>query len=123
MAPAAEEVAESPEAALVELDRSEQALLGSLPGTGTRGEVMSDTPTAKKPATPMAAGGASPSPVSVSNPCEGACRAYGSMQRAASRLCELAGKEDDRCMAAQGRVDRATERLKASCPMCDGIRN
>ncbi|MDI3290976.1 hypothetical protein [Polyangium sp. 15x6] len=57
------------------------------------------------------------------SPCHGACRAYASMKRAATRLCDLAGKEDDRCAAAQARIDRASERLKAACPRCESIRD
>ncbi|MDI1478694.1 hypothetical protein [Polyangium sp. y55x31] len=74
---------------------------------------------AAKPVTPegMSATGGEESP------CHGACRAYASMKRAATRLCDLAGKEDDRCAAAQERIDRANERLKAACPRCESIRD
>ncbi|MDC0741152.1 hypothetical protein [Polyangium mundeleinium] len=72
-----------------------------------------------KPVTPesMSATG------SEDSPCHGACRAYASMKRAATRLCDLAGKEDDRCAAAQARIDRANERLKAACPRCESLRD
>ncbi len=122
----------TPEAADTELSRSETVFLNAMAGLppGT---------------TPQAAGTASPSPAvarkadakpttpapesmssasgSAETPCQGACRAYASMQRAASRLCELAGKENDRCAAAQGRVERATQHLKSACPVCESVRD
>lgn len=76
---------------------------------------------AAKPTTPApegmsAAGG-------EESPCHGACRAYASMKRAATRLCDLAGNEHDLCAAAQERIDRANKRLKAACPPCESIRD
>ncbi|WP_170319919.1 hypothetical protein [Polyangium spumosum] len=117
----------SPEAAEAELLRAETALFGAMPVTGDMrvAEAGAGADAEQKAPRKPAATPAQPSPLSASggaSACEGACRAYSSMQRAASRLCELAGKEDARCAAAQGKVERATERLKASCPACEGIR-
>jgi hypothetical protein len=53
-----------------------------------------------------------------SSRCTVACRALGSMDRAAERLCELSGEEDDRCVAARERVAIAHDRVEASCPTC-----
>lgn len=54
------------------------------------------------------------------NPCASACTALASMRRAAEHLCSLAGPSDVRCENAKGRVQRATERVKAACPSCAG---
>lgn len=50
--------------------------------------------------------------------CETACRALGAMERSAAHLCQLAGERDDRCQAAQSRVQRAGERVRATCGGC-----
>jgi hypothetical protein len=50
--------------------------------------------------------------------CETACRALGAMERSAAHLCQLAGDRDDRCQAAQSRVQRAGERVRATCGGC-----
>ncbi|WP_437291613.1 hypothetical protein [Sorangium sp. So ce406] len=70
-----------------------------------------------------AAGAARPSkkaePEQVTaTPCETACRALASMDRAAQHLCGLAGDADQRCDAARTRVKNATDRVGAQCPRC-----
>jgi hypothetical protein len=55
--------------------------------------------------------------------CETVCRAYSSMQNAATRLCSLAGENDARCTAAQTRLGHAAERLKSACPVCEAAKN
>jgi hypothetical protein len=52
------------------------------------------------------------------SPCETACRALASMDRAASHICVLAGDESDRCTNAKERVRSATERVRQSCSDC-----
>ncbi|WP_437683175.1 hypothetical protein [Sorangium sp. So ce131] len=51
-------------------------------------------------------------------PCETACRALASMERAAQHLCGLSGDADQRCDAARTRVKSATDRVEAQCPRC-----
>jgi hypothetical protein len=49
-----------------------------------------------------------------------ACRALGSMQRSAARICELTSEADARCTGAKGRVTRAEQRVaRAGCD-CEG---
>lgn len=52
--------------------------------------------------------------------CAGACRALGSMDRAAGRLCELSHGDGDnrRCEDARRRVYSARDRVKATCGGC-----
>jgi hypothetical protein len=54
--------------------------------------------------------------------CTTACRALGSMQRAASRLCELdTPREGERCAHAKARVARAEERVRSRCASCASL--
>jgi hypothetical protein len=52
--------------------------------------------------------------------CRNACRALGSMERAAGRLCELSqgNGEPQRCDDAKRRVYSARERVKNTCGTC-----
>jgi len=52
--------------------------------------------------------------------CAIACRALGSMQRSADRLCSLTGEEDDRCESVRQRVERARELVYRVCSSCSG---
>lgn len=52
------------------------------------------------------------------SPCETACRALASMDRAATHICSLAGDEHERCTNARERVRSATERVRQSCSDC-----
>jgi len=54
--------------------------------------------------------------------CRNACRALGSMDRAAGRLCGLTqgDPETRRCDDAKKRVYSARDRVKATCGQCDG---
>ena len=97
----------SVEGAVAELDRAEREVNQAFGGE-------------TKPASPM------PDPRAgtglggdAGDPCVIACRALGSMVRAASRLCELAG-EGERCDAANVRVKSASERVRGACPGCAG---
>jgi hypothetical protein len=52
----------------------------------------------------------------VGSTCDLACRAFGSMQRSADRICAIAGESDERCRRARGRVaDASTRILGAQC--------
>ncbi len=54
--------------------------------------------------------------------CRTACRALGSMDRAAGRLCSLADGAPDarRCDDAKSRLYTARDRVRASCSSCSG---
>jgi hypothetical protein len=54
--------------------------------------------------------------------CTAACRALGSMERATGHLCDLATERDDRarCEDAKTAVQRARDRIRASCTSCPG---
>ncbi|MBX3189379.1 MAG: hypothetical protein KF819_20315 [Labilithrix sp.] len=54
--------------------------------------------------------------------CRNACRALGSMDRAAGRLCELAQSSDEQrtCTEAKGRVYSARDKVKSTCRSCPG---
>jgi hypothetical protein len=54
------------------------------------------------------------------SPCETACRALASMDRAATHICLLAGDDNERCTNARERVRSATERVRQSCSECSG---
>ena len=48
--------------------------------------------------------------------CAAACRALGSMRRAADRLCDI--EPGDACARAQATLRRSTARVRAACPEC-----
>jgi hypothetical protein len=50
--------------------------------------------------------------------CASACKALQSMQRVVEHLCGLTGEADVRCDTARGRVARAEDRVRSSCPSC-----
>jgi hypothetical protein len=54
--------------------------------------------------------------------CRNACRALGSMDRAAGKMCELAQGEGEgrRCDDAKTRVYSARDRVKTTCGSCPG---
>lgn len=54
-------------------------------------------------------------------PCDIACVALASMERAATYLCRLAGEGDPRCPAARGRVRAARDRVQAAACPCVGV--
>lgn len=51
-------------------------------------------------------------------PCALMCRALGSMDRSARRICELAGDDHERCANAQQRVGSARSRVTRACGVC-----
>lgn len=99
----------SPDAASDDLDRAERDLEQALGGGGGRRE---------KPDQPTAPKGAADASELATDGCALACRALASMERATDHLCGLAGDADERCTGARGRVERARERVAASCPTC-----
>jgi len=91
--------AEDAEAALARAEKDLDTSLGPSGRTGAapRAEALKESPDA---------------------PCDTACRAFSSMQRAAGHLCSIAGDADARCGAARERLQRASERVRAACPAC-----
>jgi hypothetical protein len=75
-----------------------------------------DTPSAQGHSDPSIGNAAGPA--GSGDVCQVACTALASMERAASRLCSLAGDKDARCEGAKGRVQSATARVHAACPAC-----
>jgi len=59
-------------------------------------------------------------PGGATDACATACSALASMERATTHLCELAGDDDSRCASARARVQRASGRVRAACPVCSG---
>lgn len=57
------------------------------------------------------------------NDCETACRALGSMDRAAGRLCSLAQTDDEarRCGDARTKLYSARDKVKYSCGSCPDV--
>ncbi len=55
--------------------------------------------------------------------CRNACRALGSMDRAAGRLCGLAQSSDEkrRCDDAKNKVYTARDRVKNTCGQCEDV--
>ena len=68
------------------------------------------------PASP--AGGPEAKTESVANACQLACRAFGSMQRSADRICAIAGESDERCRRARERVGAASARISSARCAC-----
>ncbi len=54
----------------------------------------------------------------VENACDLACRAFGSMQRSADRICAIAGEGDARCRRARERVADASARISSARCTC-----
>jgi len=50
--------------------------------------------------------------------CTTACRALASMDRAANKVCDLAGSDDSRCDGARTRLSAARDIVRRSCPTC-----
>jgi hypothetical protein len=65
-----------------------------------------------------AAGDSKDESSAVGAPCDMACRALGSMRRAADRICELAGADHARCAAARDRVAGAEQRIRSARCEC-----
>ncbi len=125
--------AEQSLAAWVEMS-DDEAVTGAVAlAPGARSAAAPATPFADAPAGQPAAGKAAPPEAekkdavrlkagdgeeSRADRCSLACRALGSMQRSAERLCELTGSVDDRCVDVRARVSRATARVTRACPAC-----
>ena len=89
-----------------------EALLPASPGAGSSGQRSADAPSEAperdtKKLSDKEAGGGEAAPT----PCQTACRALSSMQRAAESVCRLAGDGDERCVGAKKRVENAKVRV------------
>ena len=127
-APALDQVS-SVDEALQALDRAEQSLSSTLGGSPTHGGAppprWAEAPTqpvgpvpGEEPAPHAAPQSTPPQPTDVADRCATACQAFASMQRAAGRLCALAGEDDVRCERAMARVAHAAELVRSACPEC-----
>jgi hypothetical protein len=131
---AEEERATTVEEALQALDRAEQQL-SSVIGGKASAATDSRPRWAEPPSPPVGTAGPSPQPraepggapsapseqqggYAATDRCVTACQAFASMQRAAGRLCGLAGEDDPRCSRALGRVAHAAELIRSACPEC-----
>jgi hypothetical protein len=97
----------SVEGAVAELDRAELEVNQAFGGGSKPASPMSDP----RGGTDLSSG--------AGDACSIACRALGSMERSAARLCELAG-DGERCDAAKARVKSASDRVHGACPGCAG---
>lgn len=134
--------------ASVEAKAPSQQAYGQPPGAYPSGGAQADAsaspppPPATAPAQPQ--GGAASGPVTsrsialqsatnemetsqreldvAAGDCRNACRALGSMDRAAGKVCELSRGEDDgrRCDDAKKRVYSSRDRVKTTCGECPG---
>ena len=54
--------------------------------------------------------------------CKAACRALGSMDRAAGHLCEMSQTTDEhaQCDDAKAKVHKARDKVRAACVSCSG---
>lgn len=113
------------EEAALQLERFERELSVLLPSGGVIAN-PSPPPPAPGPR-PVTPGPPDPRPtvkppqvsqLSQGERCSLACRALGSMDRSASRICELAGDDDERCQSARDRVSKARAIVERACSAC-----
>jgi hypothetical protein len=129
MAAAEMSAASSTEEALDAIERAEAELQGALdqrtsapqfaepPGAPPPSDAASAKPATGEASTMKKNVDAQPTS-SPADPCEIACRALASMERAAVHLCGLSGESDPRCEGALTRVKSASGRVEAQCPRC-----
>lgn len=106
------------EAALAELDAAEARIGGVAPEgkpTAARPADPATPPPAEPPHSPSSSSGGDPG--AASSGCENACDALASMRRAVDHVCSLSPGE--RCEGAKSRLTRATERVHATCSVCE----
>jgi len=74
------------------------------------------SPSAAKPSPTPSPTGPEPEPEPKDKPdpvaCATVCKAFASMQRAAQRLCDLAGQDDQRCVEAKTKVEQNEKRVE-----------
>jgi hypothetical protein len=56
-----------------------------------------------------------------SRDCTIACRALGSMDRAAGAICAMSSDTDNNCASAQTRLRSARRKVRATCTSCDNV--
>jgi hypothetical protein len=115
-----------------DLDQNEQLVLAGL-GRAAPSSGAADQSKAEEGAAPPAAAGAAkekapsraapqaapaaPAPPAPT-PCADACRAFGSMQRSAARICELTANDQEHCGRARERVRAAETRIAQAGCVC-----
>lgn len=121
-APVEEQAPADADDALSQLDRAEAELRGAMGPARDRAAGSPATPTPSSAPRKAPAGEAAPmaqgAELAGGDPCAVACRALGSMRRAADHLCSLAGEQDGRCTSARGRVRGADAEVRQTCPQC-----
>ncbi|MCA9625606.1 MAG: hypothetical protein KC731_41575 [Myxococcales bacterium] len=122
--------ADTVDRAAFDFERAERAFAEAAGDAGGRGDGVE--PPATPPPLPPGpeASGETPAPIpaddrgarlsQAQDRCTRSCKAFGSMRRAAGRLCELTGPSDPRCDHVLERVRDAHLRLAQHCPGCAG---
>lgn len=124
VAPAEEQAPADADDALAQLERAEAELRGVIGPARDRASKTPATPSPTSAPRTAPAGDAAPVAQGAEmagaggDPCAIACRALGSMRRAADHLCGLAGEQDGRCTSARGRVRGADAEVRQTCPQC-----
>jgi len=110
-----------------DLDQNEQLILAQLGRAAPSGVPADQGKAAQEAAAPSPAEGAKAperaapqaAPVAPApTPCADACRAFGSMQRSAGRICELTANDQERCTRARERVRAAEARIAQAGCVC-----
>jgi hypothetical protein len=77
------------------------------------GAAAEKKPEPEAPAQPSAP---PPDEMRLQSPCKSACRALESMRRSATRICEIAGNDNERCTWARQKLSASEERVqRAGC--------
>jgi hypothetical protein len=86
---------------------------------GAEGEGEADDPVPRsEPAPPPGVEPNTATGLDTAQRCAIACKALASMKRAAARVCEISGDDDERCENLRERVEKARQRVSARCPQC-----
>lgn len=113
---------ETPTGALAALDEAEAQLLDEVAFSVRSDDAENDQAVVDAPEPPTDAA-EQPEATSVHRRprgrCSRACAALASMVRAADRLCQMTGEEEDRCQSARRRVEAGRRIVERHCPTCD----
>jgi hypothetical protein len=113
-----------------DLDQNERVILAQLGPAEPGGVPAEQRKAEEEAAAPSSAAGAAkekaptrPAPQAAPaapapTPCADACRAFGSMQRSAGRICELTANDQERCTRARERVRAAETRIAQAGCVC-----
>lgn len=111
---------DTPAGALEELDAAEAQLLDEV-AFSVRSEATDEDAEDgdSEPRNTTSSPKAQPASRPPQGRCSRACAALASMVRAADRLCQMTGEEDDRCRSARRRVASGRRIVERHCPACD----